>query len=107
MPPPAALPQSQEVCIRFDKDVPMSEAAGTLELARLATEALHGTERVQLDAAWSLDRRAGTVTVDTSTEVGRTLALLLLGLSRREFGAASVWVRRAPQGRAEIAGAAS
>jgi hypothetical protein len=108
MPPPApALPPSREIHIAFDKDVPMSEAAGTLELAILATESLHGTERVQLDAAWSLDRPTRNVTIDTGTEAGRTLAMVFFGLSRREFGAASVRFRHAAPARRENAGAAT
>ena len=108
MPPPApAPPPSREIHIAFDKDVPMSEAAGTLELALLATESLHGTERVRLGAAWSFDRAARRVTIDASTEIGHTLALVFFGLSRREFGAASVHIRHALSARAEIAGAAS
>jgi hypothetical protein len=103
MPPPQSLPGSREICFLFDKDVPMSEAAGTLELARLATEALHGTARVQLEVHSAVDRAARVVTVDAATDVGHTLAVIFLGLSRREFGGASVRVRRATvagQGRA-------
>ena len=105
-PPAPAPPPSREIRIAFDKDVPMSEAAGTLELALLATESLHGTERVRMDAAWSLDRPTRNVTIDASTEIGHTLALVFFGLSRREFGAASVRFRHAAPARRENAGAA-
>ena len=47
-PPTASLPQAGEIIFRRDKDLPKSEAAGTLELSRVATEAIHGTEREQL-----------------------------------------------------------
>jgi hypothetical protein len=72
----------------------MDEVEGTLELARLAAESLHGTEQVELDAAWVVDRRGRTVAVDTGTAAGRSLALIFLGYARREFGNSALQVFR-------------
>ena len=80
----------------FDRDVSFEEVEGTLELARLAAESLHGPEQVELDAAWSLDRRRHTVTLNTASAAGRTLALVFLGYARREFGSRCVRVYRTP-----------
>jgi hypothetical protein len=80
--------------LEFDRSVPMTEVAGTLQLARLAAESVHGTERVELDAVATLDRRARRVAIDTTTPSGHTLALVFLGYARREFGADTVTVYR-------------
>src|SRR4051794_8826214 len=74
----------------FNRDVPMAQVAGTLLLARLATESLHGFDRVALDAAYTLDRKARKVSIDAYSEVGHTLTLIFQGYARREFGADAV-----------------
>jgi hypothetical protein len=78
----------------FDPAVPIDEVAATFELARFAAEALHGSERVALDAIYKVDADARTIEVDRSTSVGATLALVFLGYARREFGAESFRMRR-------------
>jgi hypothetical protein len=74
----------------FDPEVSMQEVEGTLCLARLAAESIHGFGRVMLDASCSLDRKQRCVRIDVSTDVGHTLALVFLGYVRREFGEGSV-----------------
>jgi hypothetical protein len=74
------------VQLRFDPSVAMAEVEDTLELARLAAESLLGPERVQLDAQWDFDVDGHTVDIGTSSEVGRTLAIVFLGFVKREFG---------------------
>jgi hypothetical protein len=64
----------------------MAEVSDTLELARLAAESLCGAERMEVDARWEVDVSGRQVAVDTTTEAGRTLAIVFLGLVKREFG---------------------
>jgi hypothetical protein len=73
----------------------MDEVEGTLHLARLAAESLHGEDRVRLDAKFAIDRAAHTCVIDTTCEVGRTLALIFAGYARREFGDDAVRMERA------------
>jgi hypothetical protein len=80
--------------ITFKTDVSMEDAEGTLHLAKLAAQSLHGPERLELEAPWQVDAVRGTVTIDAATEAGRTLALVFLGYARREFGRDAVRVRR-------------
>ena len=93
-PRPQPRPAVRRVRLAFDPAVSMTEVVGTLELARLAAESIHGVERVVLEAAWSIDRDARTVAIDTTTRAGRTLALVFLGYVRREFGGRAVQVAR-------------
>jgi hypothetical protein len=92
--------------LEFHRNVPMAEVAGTLQLARLAAESVHGAERVELDAIANLDRRDRRVAIDTTTPSGHTLALVFLGYARREFGADAVRVIRCAPAAGEMAGAA-
>lgn len=74
----------------FAERVSMDEVAKTLELARMACEALHGPERVALKATsvcHSEDRR---VSITGLTPTGRDLAAMFLGYARREYGASAV-----------------
>ena len=82
------------VGLTFGPEVSMVEVEGTLELARLAAQAIHGEERVELDAAACLDHEYRRVRIDTASSVGRTLALVFLGYARREFGRENVAVER-------------
>lgn len=74
----------------FTPSVPMDEVEGTLHLARLAAEILHGEDRVRLEAKFSIDRVARSVVIDMTGDVGRTLALVFGGYARREFSEAAV-----------------
>ncbi len=87
-------PTPTRVRVSFDRDsVEMNEVHGTLELARLATESLHGQVAVALDAEYGLD--GDTVWIDSATAVGRSLALLFVGYCEREFGSRAIRVERA------------
>jgi hypothetical protein len=72
----------------------MDEVSGTFDLAMLATEALHGADRVALEALYKVDPDSRTVEVDRSTGVGGTLAVVFLGYCRREFGSESFRMKR-------------
>lgn len=98
-PPNPDIRPTTAVRLTFDPTVPISEVAGTLELALLAAESLHGADRVQLDAAWAFDPDSRRVAIDTSRRLGHTLALVFLGYVKREFGGRAVRVERlAPSG---------
>jgi len=88
-------PAVRRVQLVFEPDVDMSDVAETLELSRLAADALYGPERMALEASWRLDRPSGTVVIDTSTAPGRAVATIFLGYARREFGEQAVRVTRA------------
>lgn len=78
----------------FINRIPIREIKGTLHLARLATESLHGVERVRLDAKYSFESSTRTVVIDTGTEPGRTLVIIFGGYVRREFGDEAVRMER-------------
>jgi hypothetical protein len=78
----------------FDRSVSMDEVDGTLRLALLAVESLHGEDRVRLEAKFILERAKRSCSVDASSDVGRTLALIFGGYLRREFGNDAVKMRR-------------
>jgi hypothetical protein len=83
----------------------MDYVAGTFELAVFAAEALHGSDRVALDAVYKVDADAHTIEVDRSTGVGCTLAIVFLNYVRREFGDDAFRMRRVHS--APVAGAAT
>lgn len=90
----------------FDKTASMEEVEGTLHLARLAVESLHGEDRVRLDAKFTIDRTAHTCVIDAACEIGRALALIFAGYVRREFGEGAVRMERAgPPAKVKVAGA--
>jgi hypothetical protein len=99
---PARTPSACATRITFEPGVAMRQVQDTLALARMAAESLHGTECVDLDAHAELDAAARTVTVDTSTAAGRSLAMVFLGYCRREFGDGAV--RIVSDGRPELPG---
>ena len=78
-------PQNQ-IRFVFGTHVSMDEVEGTLKLAQIATESLHGRGRVELEAPWDTDLRERSVLIDAMSDAGRTLALIFLGYVRREFG---------------------
>ena len=89
-----AAPPIRGVHLSFRHSVSMSQVSDTFELARLATESLHGPERVELDARWEVDGSTRFVAIDSTTEVGRTLAIVFLGYVKREFGSDAVQIVR-------------
>ena len=81
----------------FKDSVPMMEVEATLRLALLAVESLHGEDRLRLETPAQVDRARRACLVDTTTEVGRTLATVFGGYIRREFGADAFKIEQLPQ----------
>ncbi|MCG6158331.1 hypothetical protein [Rubinisphaera margarita] len=69
----------------FKPNVSMVEVQASLLLSVWATEALHGTSQVQLDADYEFDEEDRKVVIDASTEVGKDLNRILMGFLQREF----------------------
>ena len=70
----------------FDANVSMDEAEGTLHLAELAAASLHGPQQMELESPASIDHPTRLITIDITSAVGRSVALVFLGYERREFG---------------------
>jgi len=71
---------------RIDRKVPPRDVEESLLLAVLAAEGLHGTARVEMDAACRIDKDTGHCVVDATTEVGRDIARIFTGFLIHEFG---------------------
>lgn len=82
--------REQYVRFLFGKTAPMDEVEKTLRLACLAAESLHGPQRVRLEAKYRIHRSKRTCSIDSSSEVGLTLALIFGGYARCEFGRRTV-----------------
>lgn len=93
-PHPFSQPPTRGVRITFTGDVPIEEVAATLELASFAVRSIHGDDAVTIDGAWAMEPGPRAVTIDMSTRVGRTLALVFLGYVRREFGDEKIGILR-------------
>jgi hypothetical protein len=78
----------------FAPDVALDEVEGTLHLAVLATESLHGEAQVRLDAARCFDADRRACVIDAGTAVGRDLSRLFTGFLCREFGEDAFRVER-------------
>jgi len=83
----------------FDDSASMEEVAGTLHLARIAAESLHGEDRVRLETAFVIDRPGRACIIDAACEAGRTLALIFGGYARREFGGGAVCMEHVARSR--------
>jgi hypothetical protein len=95
--------KTQPTRFSFTRDINMAEVKDTLQLSRMATESLYGFSRVDLDAVCCLCPRRRTVSIDGSTDVGKTLLLIFHGFVRREFATSSVKVTSGPSKRAFLA----
>ena len=78
----------------FQQDAPMPDIEETLLLAVIATEALHGRSKVNLDAKFQLDERKRTCEVDAGNDVGCDIARIFTGLLTSEIGESSFRVER-------------
>ena len=78
----------------FAPAVAADEIEATLVLAIVATESLHGTSQVRLDAAHAFDAQERVCVIDARTGVGRDLNRLFTGFVAREFGESAFEVRR-------------
>ncbi len=88
----------------FNDSVSMPEVEATLRLALLAVESLHGEDRLRLETRTKVDRARHACLVDTTTEVGRTLAAIFGGYVRREFGEEAIGIFLAMTGTCDPAG---
>lgn len=70
----------------FSPDVPLEDVEGTLLLAQIAAENLHGESQAQLDIEYAYDPEKGTCVIDSATTAGQDLNRLFAGFLRREFG---------------------
>lgn len=77
----------------FATTVAIADIEASLLLAILATEDLHGASDTRLDAMHCLDAAKRACVIDGSTEVGRDLNRLFVGLLARRFGPAAYTVR--------------
>jgi len=71
---------------RFTDAVDLQEAEGTLLLAFVAAEGIHGEARVRLDGAYTLDPTIRAIVVDAGTPVGQDVAGIFTRLLACEFG---------------------
>ncbi|MCP4594527.1 MAG: hypothetical protein GY842_27665 [bacterium] len=78
----------------FSPSVPPDEIEGTLLLAVLATESLHGESHVRLDASYCFDADMRSCVIDAGTDVGRDICRMFTGFATREYGERSFSVRR-------------
>lgn len=78
----------------FDSGLSMKDVEESLMLTVLAIECLHNRSAVMLDACFKLKHEDYSCVVDTTTPVGRDIAVLFTGLLCREFGEASFKVRK-------------
>ncbi len=78
----------------FAQDVTSEEIESTFLLAILATESLHGSAKVRMEATHALDAEHRTCVIDASTAVGQDLNRLFIGFVTREFGEDSFNVHR-------------
>jgi len=78
----------------FNDKVPFDEIDGTLMLATLAAECIHGRTRIQLDARFEANRKDDSCWIDADTVVGQTIARIFTGLMVRLFGEKAFKVER-------------
>lgn len=79
---------------RFDSSIPKGDLEGSLVLAIVGTESLHGEAQTRLDAGHVFDAQRRTVVIDSGTAVGQDLNRLFVNFIRREFGEDAFQVER-------------
>ena len=84
-----------EYIFTFDVGIPMDEVCGTLELARLAVQTLHGAEWVELGTSTAIDLPRHEIVIQATNLAGARMVVMFLGYGRREFGTDAIRVRRA------------
>lgn len=77
---------------RFHPTVSFEDVEGTLQLAQLATQGLHGESRVQLDVAYVADPEQRTCVLCSSNDVGQSLNRIFCVFLTREFGQENYFV---------------
>lgn len=73
----------------FAASVPVDELEGTLFLALVGCESLHGEAAVRIHPCHSFDRLGRRCEIDTQTRIGSDLHRLFLGYVHREYGRGS------------------
>jgi len=99
------MSDKQYVQFVFEKSAPMHEVEQTLRLACLATESLHGPDRMRLQASFLINRSKRNCLIHSASEVGMTLALIFSGFVKREFGEDGVKIKTPSACTLEIRGA--
>lgn len=79
---------------QFLPEVPRAEVEGSLLLALIAVEGLHGEAQARLDAGHALGGSYGACVIDATTPVGLDLAKVFTAFLRREFGEDAFRVER-------------
>lgn len=79
----------------FTESVPFEEVEGTLLIALIGVEALHGEAVARLDAGHLIDRPGRACLLDAATPAGKDLNSIFLALIRREVGPSAYTVERA------------
>jgi hypothetical protein len=87
----------------FAPRIPLDEVQGTLRLAVLAAEAIHGEADVLVDAVHNLDVNGRKCCIDAVTPAGRDLLRLFSSFVRREFGAGAFRIERVGTGQTDPA----
>jgi len=72
--------------ILFNASTDMGAVEDTLLLAILSVGCLHGEAAVRLDAGYAINADERVVVIDASTDIGRSVARIFIGLCTREFG---------------------
>ena len=85
---------NQTVTCIFDKRVPMDDVEGTLALALVSTQALHGETRTRLEIKHRFSRKRRTCDIDVTSETGTTFVTIFVGLLTREFGEKAFQIKR-------------
>jgi hypothetical protein len=85
---------SDSYSYRFPPDVDMEQVEEVLLLATMAAEGLHGRSRIQLDASYCCDAKAGTAKIDANSEVGAAIARIFTALLSTTIGEAAFRVER-------------
>ena len=78
----------------FSPTVSFEDVEGTLVLALMAAESLHGQSQVRLDSGHATDAAKRRCVIDASTRVGSDLNRLFIGFASREFGPDAFQVER-------------
>src|SRR5262245_39734533 len=78
----------------FEDAVPFRDVQETLILALLATEAVHGSPQVRLDAEYRLDVPGRACEIAADTPAGRDLNKTFVNFARREYGDSAFRVER-------------
>jgi hypothetical protein len=70
----------------FEKHVNQQELHGCLILSLIACEAVYGKSAMRLEAGYKFDIEGRSLTVQTETAPGRSLARIVHDFCAREFG---------------------